>query len=306
VDPVKSVPTARTDSKRPSVDTLDGRASIPTLYVDSAPISVSLQKKGVASNLGMRHRLHTSSISFAALAVLSAFSTAYFCTDRSVVVEEEESVDISDLNKRLADEIKKIAELDRSKRTFETFSMENAATIGAAAAHDESARRAHERRTDMRCWRHADHTVAIVGVVLVCTGSFAALLLWKHLWPVDRCRAVLRAGGRRSFAARPEAPWRFILPPIAGIVGFAMLCICSFRQATYQKQKQQRNAYSIFLSAFLSILSTAGLAISASFAWDASIVVSATRKSPYPIRIGRADSVCASVHTRIQSLDIRP
>jgi hypothetical protein len=256
----------------------------------------------------MRQRLRSSSLAMAAATASACACIAFFCAIRNVSADEKDPIAIKKLNERMEEASKLI---QASQQSFEKFSYEPAIAAASLAAHQESQREMDERRDRNRAWKRETHGLAAAGGAMCALAAAQCLFMWNHLWPVDRCREVLRARGRAEMP-RAVGSWRFAAPPILFAAGFACVAIVAAAQwRERDANKRQRNAFALYAATALLAVALATIAIGAAFARDASVVVAwvrAERRAPRAARAGDPEetSVCRSVAREIQNLSIQP
>ena len=241
-----------------------------------------------------------STVAFATTTLAAAVLVSHFCICRATLSDEDDAESIERLNARISDISKK-----QPERSFERFDMRVSALAGSRAAHASSENRIRKNRAETRIWRFDIHGVAALGATLCICSVAAAVLLWKHLWPVDRCRQVLR--GRGIASASAPAQWRFASPCLLLLFGLALCIWPLFVQLrTNNRTVVQRNIFSLAGAVFLLFISLFAQFISASFARDASAVVAWAHSRGNKLNRVSGNSVCASVVGDIQRRSIKP
>jgi hypothetical protein len=237
---------------------------------------------------------------------IAAALVALFCTSRNASSEQEEPQIIRKLNDKIEETYVSIR---NTNRTFEKFSFEPAMAAAAAVAHRESQSGMDRARRLDRAWRKETHGAAAAGAAACALAVALALAGWNHLWPVDRCREVLRARRGASMPAA-VAPWRFVGPPSLFLVGLA--CVAAAAGAQWREtdpHRRQRNAFALYAAALVLAAVGPVMLFSASFARDASVVVAWLRRARPTAaedRDAEEQSVCKRVARDIQTRSIQP
>ncbi len=220
--------------------------------------------------------------------------------------DAEEPAAIEQLNRRFEEAASAIS---KKQYSFEKFAYGPAAAAAAHLAHAESQGEMDRKKSVSRGWRRGVHGSAAAGAALCAAAVVQCLLLWRHLWPVDRCREVLRA---RAFKKAPPTvgAWRFAAPPVLFAAGVLFVSYAAASQCGEEdKKKKQRNAFALNGALILLLLALATMMMSSSFARDASLVVSwvrDVRQVEHRSEDREEESVCRSVARDIKNLSIRP